>query len=152
MIQTARCCRGESDGDQSELCDSKPKIGNAKQASQKVVSLLKLLKLHPLPGIWNILPVFFFRKSTRFSHRWVSTVFPGYHVHLIQTFSNPQYTETSKDLIIKTRFSFMSCKFLYIQSKRITIAFFFFLFLCAVMKFDRLTQTRSSNSRLGRGG
>lgn len=96
--------------------------------------------------------LFFFRKSTCFSHRWVSTVFPGYHVHLIQTFGNPQYTETSKDLIIKTRFSFMSCKFLYIQSKRITIAFFFLFFLCAVMKFDRLTRTRSSNSRLGRGG
>lgn len=93
----------------------------------KVDSLLKLLKWPLSPGIWNIYPVLQLGLATTGFH-WLSI----------------RSKLSSKPSSLKPGSYSCGAQFLY---KRIRIAF-----ICAVMKFARLTGIRSSNSRRGRGG
>ena len=103
-IETARCVRGgamainqsrvilrQSAGMQflSVMANLEEVKKKKKLATQKVVSLLKLLKWHLLPGIWNILPVSLRGDELVLPVDQFPTCFLAIEVHLIQKFQQP---------------------------------------------------------------
>lgn len=102
-IETARCVRGgamainqrrvilrQSGGMQFlSVKANLEEVKKKKLATQKVVSLLKLLKWHLLPEIWNILPVSLRGDELVLPVDWFPTCCLAIEVHLIQKSQQP---------------------------------------------------------------